>query len=547
MASRTYTIDTEGPSFSGIAPADRSWSSVAEISLSGTVTDAISGVSSLTINGASVPVSGNTFSLPVTLVPGTNTYLLAATDVLGNQTRMMLTYYLDTVLPNLVISTLPDGSHTTGATLNITGIVTDRDGIQELFVGSDPVTFDADGSFSVPVLLVPGDNLVQITVVDLAGNNSTVSRTIVLDPAAPALAVTSPADGLLTARNTVEIAGTADDSSVVTIQINDDNPTTANRTESSFSTTVNLDPGINTILVLATDPTGSTQTAKRTVFYDFRNPGLAVTSPDTDVTITNGSIALAGAITDALTAVTVRVTADGTEYTPAPDGNGLFTQPVTLAQEGIYPLIVVATDENGNSSRVQRNVRYQRGSIVINQGAFAAKSATVNLALAYSAPTGTVSSMQFLYNNTAWTAPMAFALKKTITLPLGDGVKTVFVRYIDNAGAVSAIYSDTIILDTKLPVGSITINNGAQTTTSPDVILSLAVADVTGVVKMQFSNNGTLWTAEEPFALTKSYLLPGTNGTKTVYARFIDSAGKISAAMSDSILYAASTTTINDR
>ena len=520
---------------------------MADISLSGTVTDAISGVSSLTINGASVPVSGNTFSLPVTLVPGTNTYLLAATDVLGNQNRMMLTYYLDSVLPNLVISTLPDGSHTTGATFNITGIVTDRDGIQELFVGSDPVTFDADGSFSVPVLLVPGDNLVQITVVDLAGNNSTVSRTIVLDPAAPALAVTSPADGLLTARNTVEIAGTAEDSSVVTIQINDDNPTTANRTEGSFSTTVNLNPGINTILVLATDPTGSTQTAKRTVFYDFRNPGLAVTSPDTDVTITNGSIALTGAITDALTAVTVRVAADGTEYTPAPDGNGLFTQPVTLAQEGIYPLIVVATDENGNSSRVQRNVRYQRGSIVINQGAFAAKSATVNLALAYSAPTGTVSSMQFLYNNTAWTAPMAFALKKTVTLPLGDGVKTVFVRYIDNAGAVSAIYSDTIILDTKLPVGSITINNGAQTTASPAVILSLAVADVTGVVKMQLSNNGTLWTAEEPFALTKSYLLPGTNGTKTVYARFIDSAGKISAAVSDSILYAGTHDNVNDR
>ena len=278
------------------------------------------------------------------------------------------------------------------------------------------------------------------------------------------------------------------------------------------------------------------------MFYDFRNPGLAVTGPDKDVTITSETLNVTGVVTDALTAVSVVVTAEGIDHTATVNEGGAFAQTLAFSKEGIYPVIVVATDENGNSSRVQRNIRFQRGSIVINKGAFATKSTTVSLALAYSAPTGTVSSMQLLYNNTAWTAPMAFALKKTLTLPLGDGVKTVFVRYIDNTGAVSAFYSDTIILDTKLPVGSLTINNGAATTTSSAVTLTLAVADVTGVVKMQFSNNTTVWTSAEPFALTKSYTLSGANGTKTVYARFIDSAGKVSTAVSDTILYAGSTT-----
>ena len=58
---------------------------------------------------------------------------------------------------------------------------------------------------------------------------------------------------------------------------------------------------------------------------------------------------------------------------------------------------------------------------------------------------------------------------------------------------------------------------------------------------MQFSDNGTTWTPLEPFALTRAYTLPGTYGVKKVYARFIDSAGKVSAVVSDTITYAAST------
>ena len=205
-----WTVDTQGPVFSSITPADRSWSSLTGIAITGAVSDAGSGVGAFTINGSTVSLAGGNFSLPVVLAPGANTYVLAATDAAGNRTRVPVTYYLDTVLPNVVVSILPDGSHTSDATLNVSGIVSDLENIQSVLVGSDPVTINPDGSFSSSVTLVVGDNVVQVTAVDPAGNRSTVSRTIILDPTVPAVAITSPSDNAYSAVDVIDITGIVD-------------------------------------------------------------------------------------------------------------------------------------------------------------------------------------------------------------------------------------------------------------------------------------------------------------------------------------------------
>ncbi|MFN8515538.1 MAG: hypothetical protein U0841_23725 [Chloroflexia bacterium] len=43
---------------------------------------------------------------------------------------------------------------------------------------------------------------------------------------------------------------------------------------------------------------------------------------------------------------------------------------------------------------------------------------------------------------------------------------------------------------------------------------------------MQFSFDGQTWTAPEPFAATKTILLPDTPGNVQVYVRFTDDEGK---------------------
>jgi hypothetical protein len=52
---------------------------------------------------------------------------------------------------------------------------------------------------------------------------------------------------------------------------------------------------------------------------------------------------------------------------------------------------------------------------------------------------------------------------------------------------------------------------------------------------MRFSNDGTTFSAYQPFAATAAWTLAGSDGTKTVFAQFKDGDGNESAVVSDTI------------
>ncbi|MFX1393619.1 MAG: hypothetical protein ACFFAH_08590, partial [Promethearchaeota archaeon] len=123
---------------------------------------------------------------------------------------------------------------------------------------------------------------------------------------------------------------------------------------------------------------------------------------------------------------------------------------------------------------------------------------------------------------------------KSWTLTSGDGTKTVYYEIIDNAG-FSSIFSDIIDLDTTDPTGSITIDAGADWTTSTDVELTLTFYDATsGVDQVRYRNEGESWGTWEPASGTKSWTLTSGDGIKTVYYEIIDNAG-LSSIFSDTI------------
>ncbi len=100
----------------------------------------------------------------------------------------------------------------------------------------------------------------------------------------------------------------------------------------------------------------------------------------------------------------------------------------------------------------------------------------------------------------------------------------------------------TYVADTTPPTGtSISIAAGAETAATTSVTLTLAATDA---AQMMISNNsdfsGGSW---ESYATTKSWTLTSGNGTKTVYAKFRDSALNVSTAVSDTITLGSSTTT----
>src|SRR3990170_3211760 len=96
----------------------------------------------------------------------------------------------------------------------------------------------------------------------------------------------------------------------------------------------------------------------------------------------------------------------------------------------------------------------------------------------------------------------------------GNGT-VVDYTYDANGNMVSMSVNDTLP-----PSGSISINNGAETTTSTAVTLSLSATDNSGTVsQMSLSDDNATWFAWEPYATSKAWTLSAGDGNKTVYVQ----------------------------
>jgi hypothetical protein len=183
------------------------------------------------------------------------------------------------------------------------------------------------------------------------------------------------------------------------------------------------------------------------------------------------------------------------------------------------------------------------GSIVINSNRTVTKSASVTLGLKWLAgSTGSeVVRMRFSNDGATWSAWEGVASSKALTLPAGDGYKTVRAQYLDRAQNRSDICSDYIRLDTVAPTGGIYINNNLPgttrlTTTSRAVTLHLNWDDAgSGVVRMRFSDNGSTWTTWETLKATRSHTLPAGLGYHTVRVQYTDAAENYSPVYNDYI------------
>jgi len=167
-------------------------------------------------------------------------------------------------------------------------------------------------------------------------------------------------------------------------------------------------------------------------------------------------------------------------------------------------------------------------SFQINGGAAYTNSPTVTVSLSASDYSG-VTEMSFSWDGTAWSSWEGYQTSKSLTLPAGDGQKSIHVRLRDVHGHVSSPTLATIILDQTPPsIASFTINGGAAYTSSTSASLGIDTSDATsGLDVMQFSLDGTNWTAWESYSSSKSLTLPAGDGQKMIYFRVRDKAGNV--------------------
>jgi hypothetical protein len=453
-ATATIIVDTTPPAV-GATPAGGIYNSTQSVVLAANEPAVIY----YTTDGSTPTASATMYSQPIA-IPASATLRYFVLDLAGNNSEIKTeNYVIDTTPPVLAISTLRDEAYTNNETLNIAGTVTDNTGVTGVTVNDTAMQVNPDGSFSYALLLKNGVNSITIAATDSAGNMAADTRTVTLDQASPVLAVTTPADNSKTGKALLEVSGTVDETSAVTIKIKD-NMQSALMNGGAFTATLILEPGYNTIEITAADLAGNQSSLKRTVVFDDQVPSLALTVPNQDIRTNKGSLAIKGTVHDPLTAVGVTISKDNEILTP-PVIDGSFEQALNFTEEKTYGIVVTATNEVGTSASVQRNVIYDitppalsidpvatptnQPSQSVRGTREAGAAVTVTCAMA------TVGEVSYP-TATTWQADISF---------LREGENVIIAASADAAGnAVRA--TATVVLATKLP--EITI------TATPDVI-----------------------------------------------------------------------------
>jgi len=175
------------------------------------------------------------------------------------------------------------------------------------------------------------------------------------------------------------------------------------------------------------------------------------------------------------------------------------------------------------------------GLFTINNNVAVTNSISVTLDII--CPTDSWTPIEMSYgddlNPTNWET---CATSKAWTLPSGDGTKTIHMRFKDGGGNTTTDTTDTILLDTTGPTGSITNDSGTPTN-DPTPTFNLTIADAgvgTSGAQMRFSGNNSTWSSWEVYATTKTNFNINTgegctnaDGTKKIYVQFKDSLGNI--------------------
>ncbi len=426
--------------------------------------------------------------------------------------------------------------------LNIT--VTDSAGVASMMISEDP-TFQGvsweDYKQTKAWTLSAGDGYKFIygrfkdTYGQVSGN---LNASIRLDM--------TPPSGNITINNGTKYANTRS----VTIQLHAfDNNTVAGAIFSEDKTFQGLQPGQYAeeefFILSQGDGTKTVYVRYYDVPGNFKDYSATIVL---DTTVPTGALKINSGAAVTLTRM-VNLTIDGRDknglqqmmVSNLPGLNGSSWEPYTASKlwnltkgDGSKVVYVKFKDNAGLISEVvQDAVQYNppppQGIITINNGAKYTSNNNVTVQIQIGGE-GDILQMQVsddpTFANALW-GP--YEQNMTWTLPSGDGVRTVYARFLTLAGIQTEIYSGNITLDTTPPVIQVLEPLPATTFVKTPALLRVRATDVHGIDKVEVSLDNGAWvqatqnkTDKTQYYYNMVYKLKGTH---TVKIRATDPAG----------------------
>ena len=183
-----------------------------------------------------------------------------------------------------VVFTVADEGGGSGVDLNTLVVKQDGTAVASGTLTTTPITNGYSVTYTPASALSDGSHTVTVNVSDHDGNSAAQkSTTYTVDTVPPTLNVTSPTDGFITATASLNVVGKTNDETsspvTVTIKLNGaDQGSVTVGSDGSFSKSVTLADGANTIEVTATDAAGKTSSVTRNVTLDTSVPKVVSAS-----------------------------------------------------------------------------------------------------------------------------------------------------------------------------------------------------------------------------------------------------------------------------
>ena len=502
-----------------------------------------------------------TYTLTDTMGDGTYHISIAGAEgLLGKKmaTDTSEALVLDTVAPSGSLSIDEGAAYANTTSVTLTTSITDTtSGVAQMQFSNDGVSYAPWETYAStkPWMLLSGDGLktVYVKYKDYADNVSIpCTDTITLDTTAPAGSISINEGATYATSRSVNLTLSASDETSGVSQMRFSNDGSNWNDWEDYNTskawTLSTGDGTKTVYVHYKDNAGNVGTYTDTIILDTAPPSSSVADLPTYHTTLFSSVSWSGFdATSGIASYDVQFR----------DGTGVSwedwqtrTTATSTAFVGVdghtYYFQSRARDNAGNvedypggdgDTHTTVDVTAPNGTINIEGDASYTNSTVVNLTLSASDATSGVSQMCFSNDGTSYDSWQGYATSASWVLSTGDGTKTVYVRYEDNADNVSSPFSDTIVLDTAAPSGSVSINDGASYANTTSVVLTLSADDaLSGVSQMSFSNNNTNWSEWEAYGTGKSWTLSSGDGIKTVYVRYKDTAGNVATSSNTIIL-----------
>jgi hypothetical protein len=293
-----------------------------------------------------------TFTPPAVLNEGVHTFEVYASDIAGNENYGKMDFMVDSTAPSLIL----EGDEVEATSDPVTTVSGWTEPDKTVIIREKTVIADENGYFEVDLVLVEGENVIDVVVVDFFGltvgkdvvrsNTNIMQKMIIYDVKPPTLSDLRFDEGSLTSSEFALLSGevedliandTSYDPDSVTVTVND--VPVFVEGDGTFSILLPLLEGLNVHLVDAVDLAGNSATGYINITRDTVAPTLTIAELPT--TTEEGSVNIQGSV-DPGSIVTV----NGKFVSVGSDGS--FQEEVTLS-EGANLIIVETMDSAGNS------------------------------------------------------------------------------------------------------------------------------------------------------------------------------------------------------